>query len=305
MNQVLDGYSQRVRSLSPSAAPAIEIMARNYFAWMLNEQNRTEEAKIQLEIAKKIVDRVGEYFQHAALEAVLMVPREIELGKEFPLRLDIVNISRKSCTLIRVEGLIPSGFKVNVIPDYCSIQDSLVAMSKRLEPFQVEPVKLNLQTTKSGVYCFEPRIVYVDDLGQNKTFKTKAVSVIVHPVAPATFLESVVETAQSKPFKSEAAQKAFEFLVSAFVEDYRRQRMPQERSGWRTLMEIAKQGKVSKYSLYGFSGNRGRAVSELERLGLVEAKIFLGERGRGGKILKLRVACESEIVRRQINLRNK
>lgn len=281
-------------------------MARTCHAWILNEQNRIEEAKMQLETAQKMVERFREYFQHAVTQAMLMAPREIELGKEFAVRLDIVNVSRKSCTLLGVEGLIPSGLKVNVIPDYCSLQDSFIAMSKRLEPFQVEPVKLNLQATKSGVFSFGPKIVYVDDLEQNKTFEIKAVSMTVHPAAPATGLETAVEIAPSKlEFKSEAAQKAFNYLVNAFLDDNKRQRLPQERSGWRTLIDIAKQGKVSKYSLYGFSGNRGQAVSELGRLGLVEARIFVGERGRGGKILKLRVACEKEIVRRQIDLGNK
>lgn len=69
-------------------------------------------------------------------------------------------------------------------------------------------------------------------------------------------------------------------------------------------MEIVKHGRISKYSAYGFSGNRGQAISEIERLRLIESRVFLGERGRGGKILKLRVNFENGIVKNQINIQS-
>ena len=62
-------------------------------------------------------------------------------------------------------------------------------------------------------------------------------------------------------------------------------------------MDIVNQAKVSRYSMYGSSDNRGLVTRELENLGIVEARFFFGERGRGGKILKLRVSCEKEIVK--------
>ena len=66
-------------------------------------------------------------------------------------------------------------------------------------------------------------------------------------------------------------------------------------------MDIVKQGRISQYSMYGVSGRHGSALSELERLGVVEVRLFQGERGRGGKILKLRIAYEKENVKRHID----
>jgi hypothetical protein len=74
------------------------------------------------------------------------------------------------------------------------------------------------------------------------------------------------------------------------MNDDHNRRIPEERSGWRTLMDIVKQGGVSKYSVYGSATKRGSAIYELEQAGLVEARIFAGERGRGGRILRLRAA---------------
>jgi hypothetical protein len=112
----------------------------------------------------------------------------------------------------------------------------------------------------------------------------------------------VVETKPDKiEFKSEAAQKAFDFLVKAFVEDYFRRRLPKARSGWRTLMNIVKETPVSHYSMYGSGKHHGYAASELERLGVVESRIFLGERGRGGRVLKLRVEAEKESIKNYVD----
>jgi hypothetical protein len=68
-------------------------------------------------------------------------------------------------------------------------------------------------------------------------------------------------------------------------------------------MEIVKQAEVSQYSMYGSSGRSGVATAELERLGVVEVKVFIGERGRGGKILKFRVSCEKDNVKHVIDQR--
>ncbi len=76
-----------------------------------------------------------------------------------------------------------------------------------------------------------------------------------------------------------------------------------EKSGWRTLNEIVTQGKIPKSSVYGIGGGRGRDVSELERRGIVELRMFQGERGRGGNILRVRVPYDKETVKRYIDER--
>ena len=68
-------------------------------------------------------------------------------------------------------------------------------------------------------------------------------------------------------------------------------------------MDIVNQANVSRYSMYGSSYHRGLVTRELKNLGIVEARFFFGERGRGGKILKLRVIYEKEIVKQYIDER--
>jgi hypothetical protein len=102
-------------------------------------------------------------------------------------------------------------------------------------------------------------------------------------------------------FYSEAAQKAFSYIINAFIDDYMRQKLSLETSGWRTLMDTIKHGGVPKSNVYSSHGGMGSAITELEKRGLVEIRVFPGERGRGGRILKMRPAYEKETIKRYID----
>jgi hypothetical protein len=125
-------------------------------------------------------------------------------------------------------------------------------------------------------------------LGKFKKFRCEAAQISILP--PTSF-----------QFTTNNAQVVFEHLTRTFIEDYMKKRLPLEKSGWRTLIQIQTGTKVPKSSLYGTEKHRGLAISELEKRGLIETRIFPGERGRGGKILKTRIAYEKETIKRYID----
>jgi hypothetical protein len=89
--------------------------------------------------------------------------------------------------------------------------------------------------------------------------------------------------------------------VNAFIKDYMRKRLVLEKSGWRTRMDIVKHANVAKSRVYSEHGGIGSAISELSRRGFVEIRVFPGGRGRGGRITKLRLAYEKEILKRYVD----
>jgi predicted ATPase len=278
---------------------------RKTYVWALELQGQTEEAEIQRKLIQERTEKNARMFAHADLQADLIMKKRIIEDEENELRLDLVNVGRGVSSIIKIKGLIPSNeFKVTAFPSYCCLQNGDLEMGGReIGAFQVETVKLTVKALKTGVFTLNPSVVYVDDLGETKTCKPQPIKIIVNTriVSPR---ETVVETKPAKlEFRSEAAQKAFDFLVKAFVEDFFRKRLPRERSGWRTLMNIVKQAKVTQYSMYGTGSRSGLVTAELEKLGVVEARVFFGEKGRGGKILKLRVSSEKENVKRYIDQR--
>lgn len=230
-----------------------------------------------------------EKFEHANIQAYLSAPEEAALGEELEVRMDLANVAKEIGLLVRIDELVPAGFEVVREPaPYLMEGKSLNARGKQLPPQKIESLTISLKATQTGVFQLCPEVIYVDELGKFKRFKCEAVQVTVLP--PAGF-----------QFRTDNAQVVFEHLTKAFIEDYMKKRLPLEKSGWRTLVQIHADTKVPKSSLYGTAKHRGRAISELERRGLAETRIFPGERGRGGKILKTRVAYEKETIKRYID----
>jgi tetratricopeptide (TPR) repeat protein len=282
--------------LKASQFPGWSLAVERHYVWVLKRQGRVEEAKIHLEELKRIRREAEKKFEHATVLPSFMVRRHVTAGEEVEIRLDLVNVARNPGTLTRVEALIPSGSRIVTSPSFCSIQNSSINMNnKRINPFQVETIKLRAVFDKTGVYKYEPSIFYFDDLNENRVCAVKPINITAKSSPPKNASENVVRSALE--FTSEASKRAFNFLINSFEEDYSLLKLPQEKSGWRTLMQVVKQGHVTRHSMYGQMGRGGQTLAELKRLGLIETRFFDGERGRGGKIAKIRIRYDKEIKR--------
>jgi tetratricopeptide (TPR) repeat protein/KaiC/GvpD/RAD55 family RecA-like ATPase len=170
--------------LESNKLPASTIyFAKTSFAWSLERQGRLEEAREQMEGAKRILEKADKGFENISVQATLMAPTKIEVGKPFELRLDFTNISKTSGFLTRIENLIIPELKVIKLPGESTIQGNSVNFTgKTLEPFKVTTLKLTLSATKTGLFQLAPEAVYTDANGETKTTKPKPVSITAqHP----------------------------------------------------------------------------------------------------------------------------
>ena len=272
------------------------------YIWALEKQGRTDEAKVQRDIVQKKIAQNKRWLKHANVQLSVMVPRTVLTGEVFEVRLAIVNVSKDLRTVVKLEGLMPSGSKIISLPSFCSIRNSSIDMNNRaIGPFQVETVKISMSCVSAGEYDIEPCLYYTTELGKPRLDKVKPITITVQPSSSEEKIKRAELLRGKLEFKSEAAEKAFNYLVSAFKSDYLSCRMPVEKSGWRTLMEVANNAKVTMYSMYGRSGRGGKVPMELTNLGVVESRFFLGERGRGGRIFKMRICYEKESVKRKVD----
>ena len=233
----------------------------------------------------------SERFEHADIQANLKVSETIEMGEEFDAFLDLVNVGNSQGLLVRLDNAAPPGTKIaKTTPQYEIENSTLNLKGRKIDPLKVESIKINLQATATGVLHLKPQLVYVDDTGKFRTSRPEPVNVLVHP--KATF-----------EFHTKEAEKIFNYLVASFVDDYMKRKTTLEKSGWRTLNEIVKNAKTHKSGVYGIGAGRGRDLLELEKRGIVESRIFQGERGRGGNILRVRVAYDKETIKRYIDER--
>jgi tetratricopeptide (TPR) repeat protein len=230
-----------------------------------------------------------EKFEHANIQASLSVPEETSVGENFEVRLDMANVAKEPALLVRIENMISPNCKITETAANHKWEDgSLDMQGKRLESQKLESIRILVTAPESGIIHINPRIIYVDELGKFKTSQPDPATVSVYPLGKFQF-------------STDKVQRVFEYLTKEFVDDYMRRKLPLDKSGWRTLMQIVKGAKISKASVYGTTARHGPALSELERRGVVELRIFSEERGRGGKITKIRIAYEKEIVKRHVD----
>jgi tetratricopeptide (TPR) repeat protein len=271
-----------------------EAIERKGYAWALSKKGDVEQAEREAQKAQKIYDGMRKRFEHTNVQTSIMAPIHAMANQPFEARMYIINTSRATGRLIKIENIVPTGFRVLTVSPECTLSNGSINQNIIMEPLTVKSIRISLEGVKSGVAKLKPRVMYVDDMGETKTSEPREIEIAV-TVPSAGTISEMPEIALGKVrLQSQFSKQVFDFLASAFNEDYVNRKMPREQSGWRTLMDIVKQSKVSKYSVYGFPSGSGQAIVELENAGLIEVRIFVGERGRGGKITKVRVAHQSE-----------
>jgi KaiC/GvpD/RAD55 family RecA-like ATPase len=108
------------------------------------------------------------------------------VGKEFNMHLDMVNVAKNPAVLVRVEGLVPADFKVTDTQPHFNVQQGSIEMEKKvINPCRDEAITLTVQATQEGIFNLNPRVIYVDDLGETKTCLPKPVQIVVQPARPA------------------------------------------------------------------------------------------------------------------------
>jgi tetratricopeptide (TPR) repeat protein len=230
-----------------------------------------------------------ERFDHAHIQGKLTVPEAGTVGDAIECRLDLVNVGKTLGLLIRIDDIFPKNWVVHDVPSPFTLEEgSLNLQGRALGSLKSVTITLIIQARTPGTFTLSPRLVYVDDTG---TFQSSTPEPVTLHVQPQSTFE----------FRTNTAQKTFHFLLESFIEDYMRTRLSRDTSGWRTLMAIVKATQIPRSSVYGTRGRSGHALAELERRGRVETRIFPGERGRGGRIRRVRIACDKEPIQRHID----
>ena len=224
------------------------------------------------------------------VQGMINVPAEVEIGAEFEVQFDLVNAGNTLAVLVKLENAFPKAWSIIRPPSRYQLVDGSVNLAgRKLEPVNTETITLIARPDEAGYFEMRPRVVFIDDLGQLRIQELVAAQVTV--LAPLVL--NLTRPASELIFKS---------LLDAFVRDHRDREIFIEKAGWRSMVEVARVAGVPRSSLYGTGGRRGPAVSELQRKGLAEMRIFPGERGRGGRIVKIRISPASLQV--QAHLRN-
>jgi KaiC/GvpD/RAD55 family RecA-like ATPase len=122
-----------------------------------------------------------ERFEHADIQAKLILPSDkISVGEDASLKIQILNVGKEPVLLARIEDVLPKGFQLVGVPDGFSFENlKLSIIGKTLNPLENEEITLVLRSFKSGDFEVRPKIVGVDEIGQNLIFTVDPVTITI------------------------------------------------------------------------------------------------------------------------------
>lgn len=232
---------------------------------------------------------MGVSSETSTLRTVVRIDGEPVTGSEIRYELDIVNVSPNPIQFTEIKDLIPPDVEARDVPENLDLGSKSVRLEGlTLGPLEKKTLRITIEPISVGVLSLSPKIRYLDEFGEPRVHLAEAHNLFV-------------TTPESLGFEVEGARKTFDYLASEFVKDSLANRLSLEASGWRSLVQVSEGAGISTSSLYGKEGHYGPALSELLSKGLVEARTFPKQRGRGGEAVKVRVRYESEQTKRYLN----
>lgn len=120
-------------------------------------------------------------FEHADVQGkIFMTSDTFTSGEEFHLELELYNPGKTSATLARVENLFPDDFEVKSISSiYSYDDDTLDLRGKRIGPLSSIEISLRAKPISKGDYTLKPRIIYLDDTGEQRSSEPEPMTISV------------------------------------------------------------------------------------------------------------------------------
>jgi len=233
------------------------------------------------------------------VQIAINAPKEFLLGEIFEVNIDLINVSRERVLLHRIEEFIPEKFQLlneetssrDYDIDKNSVRGRLIFAGKSISPLGVRSVRLKLRALEASVLkvFLNPKIFLSTQSGE--LFE-------IMPSSP-TFIHA--KLALEFKFDETEKQAIFTCLVKAFIYDYMVLKSREDQSGWRTLPQIIHECKLPSFSVYSRKGGVSTKLEELSKRGLIDKRVSVGERGRGGEVLRIRVAYDRDVIKSYVN----
>jgi hypothetical protein len=134
---------------------------------------------VQLKTAERIVEK-SEVAPADIQTNLILKAKEVDVGEDFSLELEMTNAGEAPALLIKIENLIPERFRLIKEPEVYRVEGRHLNMKgKRLSPLKTLEVKLILRPLTKGAFPLNPRILYLDETGRHKSHEPEPVTITV------------------------------------------------------------------------------------------------------------------------------
>ena len=132
-----------------------------------------------------------ERFGTANVVGNLSLPeRELSVGADLTIELELANIGKTAATLVKLENIVPEGLELDREKVSFRVEDNYIDMKgKRLEYLKTHEVKIPMRALTKGSFELRPRILFVDDKGNYKSYEFEPTTVTVRELGISGWLK--------------------------------------------------------------------------------------------------------------------
>ncbi len=106
--------------------------------------------------------------------------KEVEVGTNITFNLEMANVGKTPATLLKLANVSPEGLELDREKSLHRTENGSIDMKgKRLEYLKTHEVKLVLKTLRKGAFELKPKVFFVDERGNYKSYEFEPASVIV------------------------------------------------------------------------------------------------------------------------------
>ncbi len=132
-----------------------------------------------------------ERFEAANVVGNLSLPHnDLGVGSELVLELELANVGKTGATLIKLENVAPEGLEIDKEKVPHRVEDNYVDMKgKRLEYMKTHEVKIPMRAKRKGTFEVRPRILFVDEKGNYRSYEFQPAYVTVKELGISGWLK--------------------------------------------------------------------------------------------------------------------
>jgi hypothetical protein len=129
--------------------------------------------------------------EDALLESRAILDKgEVQIGGNISLEIEYTNVGKGQAKCIKIENVVPMGFKAAKVPDGCRVENlDLVIKQGDLAPMATQSKVLVMKSFEKGLYNVSPKILYLNEAGECKTLKMDQLSIVVKELGITDWLK--------------------------------------------------------------------------------------------------------------------
>jgi hypothetical protein len=115
---------------------------------------------------------------------------EVQIGGSVSLEIEYTNVGKGQARCMKIENVVPMGFRVTKIPDGCRVENvDLIIKQGSLAPMATQSKVLIMKPFEKGSYSVSPKILYLNEAGECKTLKMDPSSILVRELGITDWLK--------------------------------------------------------------------------------------------------------------------